>query len=71
MPAPSTSNQAYTTCMIGSLILPASDLQELSNIRPEVTFSKKRRTTRIGEFLPDNPEDPKAHPYHVSRKGTK
>lgn len=57
--------------MIGSLILPASDLQELSNIRPEVTFSKKRRTTRIGDFLPDNPEDPKAHPYHVSRKGTK
>mmetsp|Transcript_54953 Transcript_54953/g.152198 ORF Transcript_54953/g.152198 Transcript_54953/m.152198 type:complete len:134 (-) Transcript_54953:109-510(-) len=51
---------------VGSLLLPVSDLQELSNIQqnPEVTLKKRRTTARIGEFLPDNVDDPKSHPYH-------
>jgi hypothetical protein len=49
---------------VGSLLLPARDLQELSEIPPEVTLRKRRSSARIGEFLPDNVDDPKSHPYH-------
>ena len=61
------STYHHSIC-VGSLLVPSSDLQELSSA-PPMTLNKKRRTTQIGAFLPDDPNDPKAHPY-AKRKVT-